>query len=267
MPLNAPKAMDFAWIKNGIHLGMPKREELELLKPISIEHSNQKKSALLMLHGFSSSPAVFRFMTPHLTHYDAIHVPVLAGHGYSIEDFSHVSYQQWLKNARIICKTLCQNYEKVDVLGLSLGGLIACHLVKEFKLNHLFLLAPALQLHSPTSFLLLFAKLCQKLQFKLLRNTGGDTYCADVNELLFRQWPIHAVIEVLSFIKNYHFKAWDTPTDLFLGEYDKVIDSKKVKFILQALPQLHTHLLQNSAHVLPIDGDREYIIQEIQNKA
>lgn len=257
---------DFRYMRRGEHLAGLSSEELQLLMPIN-QHGDSKKKALLVLHGFSSSPAVYRFLIPQLTHYDAIACPVLAGHANSIEAFSKSKASDWIESARTACGTLIEQYQSVDVLGLSLGGLLACKLSTEFSLNHLFLLAPALRLKLHINFMLNLAKTLKFLGFRHLRNSAGNLK-SDINaEIAYKKLPISAIIEMLSLAQSYEWSPPSCPVDLFLGAFDQVVASPDVEQLFMNLPNAKIHWLKESAHVLPLDNDLQQIIDCINNTA
>lgn len=222
--------------------------------------SLQKQRALLLLHGFASTPAVFREMLPQLATYDAVVCPLLAGHGECLLDFSTSTGQAWLDCALEACEALMGEYAAVDVMGLSLGGLLACHLSQRFKLNHLYLLAPALILRKNSTRLLYLAKGLHGLGFTYLRNTGGNICDAYQHELTFRLLPIKTIIEMIQLIRAYPQTPLMTPTDLYLGRHDEVVDSERIAAMALEWPNANIHWLEHSAHILPLDRDRGQII-------
>lgn len=266
MTLHTPHPNDFAWISQGQHLRFCSKEDCILLKPYEKEYRAKKDRALLMLHGFSSSPAVWRLFYPHLESYDRVSAPLLAGHGISIHEFAKVSSQQWLHQVRVECKKLCQEYAQVDVIGLSLGGLLACHLAQEFPIHRLFLLAPALSLNDSCPILLKTAQLSKNLGFQFVKNAGGQAFKPQADELLFRLLPIKTIVEILSFIDSFQFKSWDIPTQLFLGRHDDVVNSSKVELQLQNLNEVDIHYLEHSNHVLPLDANYQNILKALLTK-
>lgn len=254
---------DFRYMRRGIPLAILHPESAHILAPVD-SRGEKKERALLLLHGFSSSPAVFRNIISKLSGYDAIVSPVLPGHGESINAFSVVKAQEWVNATEKLCASLCEEYQMVDVLGLSLGGILACNLSKKFPLHHLYLLAPALDLHSSISLLLWYGRFLQALGFKLLRNRAGNLLSEQFGELAYRQLPIVTIMELLNYIRNFKFTAPTCPTDLFLGEYDAVVDSKKIAKRFATAPT-NIHWLSNSAHVLPLDGDVDEILECVKN--
>lgn len=251
---------DFRFMRRGKHLSGLNKEELDLLKPIN-QRGTGKERALLVLHGFSSSPAVYRFIIPKLKNYDAIVCPVLPGHAESIDAFAHCTSAEWVLSANNSCEALVKEYQKVDVLGLSLGGLLACDLSQRFPLNHLFLLAPALKLQIKINIMLKLAQTLRCLGFRYLRNAAGNLKTDDQAEIAYRKLPISAIIEMLTLAQQYQWVAPTCPTDLFLGSYDAVVSSQEVEQLFAPLPNVSIHWLKNSAHVLPLDSDLQEIIK------
>ncbi len=234
-----------------------------LLQPIVTKGTGMKK-AVLLLHGFSSSPAVFRQIIPALTMYDAVVCPALPGHGDCIEAFSNATAQQWLTYTEELCKELTETYKMVDVIGLSLGGLLACYLTNRYPINHLFLLAPALSLNLNLPLALKATRLLHRLGLRNIPNRAGNIKTKGEAELTYRQLPLKTVMEILTLIQTFQWTAPACKVDVFLGRHDQVVNSKKIASRFEALPNAQIHWLEHSAHVLPLDGDVEEIIQCIK---
>lgn len=251
---------DFRYMRRGKQVSDLSQEEMSLLHPIN-QRGEGKERALLVLHGFSSTPAVYRLLIPRLKHYDAIVCPALSGHAQSIEAFSQSTASQWLATATQACEELIKEYQKVDVLGLSLGGLLACELSKRFSLNHLFLLAPALKLKLHLPAMITLAQVLQYLGFKQLRNAAGNLVSTEQAEIAYKKLPITTILEILSLIRDYQWVAPSCPVDLFLGSHDEVVASEAVEALFASLPNAKVHWLTNSAHVLPLDRDLDEIVE------
>jgi carboxylesterase len=255
---------DFRYIRQGQQLSDLHPTETLLLNPLN-QHSNKRERALLVLHGFASSPAVYRFLIPEIKQYDAIICPVLPGHADSIDNFSLIKAEDWLHAAHNIGELLITQYKKLDVLGLSLGGLLACELSKQFNLNHLYLLAPALKVHIKVTRMIYTARVLNCLGFVHLRNAAGNILNTEHAEITYRKLPLTTIIEMLHLIQDFHWTPPDCPTDVFLGRNDLVVNSEAVEQLFRPLANTHIHWLRNSAHILPLDNDLHEIIQCINN--
>lgn len=255
---------DFCYMRRGKHLDYLTKDDFSLIKPIN-QHGKQTERALLLLHGFSSSPAVYRYLIPQLKNYDAIVCPALAGHGTSIEAFSQATSADWLSSATEACDELFKKYTKVDVLGLSLGGLLACKLSEDFIFNHLFLLAPALKLNMKVTSHLKLATVLQNLGFKEIRAAAGDMVSDEHAEIAYKRLPLSTVIEMFHLVLQHQWVAPRSPVDLFLGVHDTVVPSHQIEELFVNLPNVAVHWLEHSAHVLPLDNDLEQIVACINN--
>ena len=250
---------DFRYVWRG-KIQRPLRQEgVHELAPID-QRTPQHDRALLLLHGFSSTPAVYRALLPDLPAYDAIVCPTLPGHGDSIAAFSTIKATDWMSNVQTLAESLAKEYKHLDVMGLSLGGLLACHISQHLPINHLYLLAPALALMLHVPLAIQGARLLHFLGFHSLRNRGGHLCSQDYSELTYRQLPLQTILELLTLVKDFPFKPPTCPTDLFLGRFDDVVDSKRVEQLFLQSSNCHIHWLEHSAHVLPLDNDKDEII-------
>lgn len=256
---------DFCYQWRGKVVNQATNEVYHTLVPLC-QPGTQQEHALLLLHGFASSPAVFRTLLPRLNQIDAFFCPVLPGHGESIEALAQTNIQAWIKAAEIACETLTQRYARVDVMGLSLGGLLASHLSQRFQLNHLYLLAPAFTLQGPLNATLWLTKALHRCGIKSIKNRGGDLCSPQNPELTYCRLPLSAIIEILTLIKQTVYIAPTCPTDLFLGRHDHVVNSLDIEQKMQTSANVTVHWLEHSAHVLPLDNDVN-VIADVVNHA
>lgn len=250
---------DFRCMWRGIPLATLSASDATLLQTFNRYGKNRNK-ALLLIHGFSSSPAVFRHLLPAFSGYDAVIAPVLPGHAESVEAFSKAKAGDWLTYVEDICATLVAEFKEVDVLGLSMGGLLACHLSRHYPLHHLYLLAPALDLQLALPGIIKLARFLKRLGFCQVRSSAGNLFTQGHCEIAYRQLPLTSVIEILSLVKQFDFIPPTCPTDLFLGCYDEVVASRRVAARFADCDNTTIHWLAKSAHVLPLDGDTDIII-------
>jgi carboxylesterase len=254
---------DFSYMWCGREIKPLQKSDANLLQSISLHNQNNGK-AILLLHGFSSSPAVYREFFPALKDYDAIYCPILPGHADCIEAFSNATAEQWLNCSYNAYLSLATNYKTIDVLGLSLGGLLALSVSHKFPVNHLYLLAPALKLRGSIRAFLFAAYLLRFMGLSNIKNRGGNLRFDKFQEITYKKIPINSLIQVLSLIKKFYFSPPICPTDLFLGRFDEVVDSNAVADLFSNSSFTKVHWLDNSAHVLPLDADYAKIVTLLQ---
>lgn len=258
---------DLRYARRGESLALVEEKDIPLISTIDIR-SKKKEKALLLLHGFTSTPAVFRTLIPALSFYDAIYAPVLPGHASSLADFAQTKSGAWLQKAEESALNLLGEYKKLDVMGLSLGGLLAVYLSEKFPLNHLYLLAPALELELSVKRYLSLLYCLNKLGFSEIRGFAGNLYTNTETEIAYRQLPIKSVIELFEMIDNVqgNFPPIKCPTDIFFGCHDHVVASLNIAERLEKEANITIHWLLNSAHVIPLDGDNEVIIKVLKEQ-
>lgn len=255
---------DFCFMRQGQLLAGLTQQEASWLQPLAIKKAPSGR-ALLLIHGFASSPAVYREMIHQLTDYDALFCPLLPGHGRSFDDFSETKATDWLTFIEKTFDDIAQHYEKIDVLGLSLGGLLACHLAKNRSINQLFLLAPALALTQASYIPTWMLQLLRYFGLRYITNRGGSLLNTNYSELTFRKLPLTCIYEIFRLVKTFEFTPFSSKTLVFLGKYDKVIRNQEVQAMINRLPDVSTIWLENSEHVLPLDNDFQQIIDKIRS--
>lgn len=251
---------DFRYMRRGKQLYDLTKDDFSLIKSIN-KQGKKTERAVLLLHGFSSSAAVYRFLIPQLKNYDAIVCPNLPGHGDSIKAFSQTKSSQWLELATQECEKLFEKYTSVDVIGLSLGGLLACKLSEHFAFNHMYLLAPALKLKMNVALNLKLALFLHSLGFCELRGAAGNLITNEHAEISYKRLPLTAIMELFHFVQEHQWTAPSCPIDLFLGTYDTVASSPQIEQLFLGLPNVKIHWLENSAHVLSLDNDLNQIVE------
>lgn len=245
---------------------LPASEE-KRLHPIDKRSKDEKYGrALLLLHGFSSTPAVYRELIPKLKFYDALVCPALPGHAESLEAFSQVTHEQWLSSVKEVCESLIKQYQSVEVVGLSLGGLLACHIAHELPIQKLYLLAPALKLRFNITLGKYIGNILRCFGKKYLKAKAGNLHTHAFEELTYKKMPIRTLLEILNFVEQTKFKAPPCKTELFLGVHDEVVDSSEVAKLFEGNDRCTTHWLDRTAHVMPLDGDIETLSEYINDR-
>lgn len=254
------KLEDFAFMHNGVHTQAVTQEHAHLLK--TIDSQSATEHVMLMIHGFSSSPAVFReIIKPIEQKGYAIHAPLLPGHGTSLDDFANTHHQEWTARVKQAFQHCQQNYAKTSVMALSLGGVLAYQLLPSASIEHYYLLAPAFSLKFPLSLATAVLKVGQLFGLKRLKAVGGNLYNKGSSELTYQQLPLTAILQLFECIKTTEIQKAPCPVDVFFGAYDKVVSNAKVRKKLKG--DVTFHQLHHSAHVLPLDGDQASILATI----
>jgi carboxylesterase len=104
------------------------------------------RDAVLLLHGFGDTPRTLEYAAAllHERGY-SVRVPLLPGHGRTLRAFADSQAEQWLAAARSALASMRERYERVSLVGLSMGGALSVLLAADDpELPALVLVAPYL---------------------------------------------------------------------------------------------------------------------------
>lgn len=95
----------------------------------SFEYSGNFKRAILLLHGFTGTPYEMRPVGEYFYNKGFnVFCPRLKGHGTTEEELNNCRFYDWIESAEMGLNYLKRKSDKVYVLGLSMGGLLALKL-------------------------------------------------------------------------------------------------------------------------------------------
>ncbi|MDD3942805.1 MAG: alpha/beta fold hydrolase [Sphaerochaetaceae bacterium] len=115
--------------------------------PISLVHVPKSTRAVLCIHGYTGYPGELALPAKrlHEAGFD-VFVPRLPGHGTNGEDFLRSTRESWLSCARNSYEDLAKRYDRVSLVGHSMGGAIAAILSATYDAGPCVLYAPALSI-------------------------------------------------------------------------------------------------------------------------
>jgi len=95
----------------------------------------------VLIHGFGGCPKELKHLNAYLLQRGLVtYIITLAGHGGTKRDLHKTSYKDWLKSAHAEVAQLVGRYDKVNLIGFSMGGLICVRLAQKFKINRIVLI-------------------------------------------------------------------------------------------------------------------------------
>ncbi len=112
----------------------------------TIDLQEEGSHGVLLLHGFGDTPQTLSLFAHrlHKSGYSVL-VPLLPGHGRTMETFTRSRADEWIDAARNSLLEMRDRSNAVSVVGLSMGGALAVLLAAEFRdIPALILIAPYL---------------------------------------------------------------------------------------------------------------------------
>jgi carboxylesterase len=246
-----------------------------LIQPFFIPGSStNKKTGILMIHGLSATPAIWRGLAQTLTTRGfTLSAPLLAGHGQYAADLLNIRWQDWYQSVERAFHELSQECSEIIVIGHSLGGTLALQLTAAHpSIKHLFLISSAVY---PTSLLNFSMKIglipfLKMIGIKFFSSIGGNLKKADAWEFCYSRVATQALIEVYACMAMTQkiLPQVKSPATLFQAHQDLLVPSHRTQELLENIGSQQKELIwfDNSYHVILLDNDADQLIKAITER-
>jgi carboxylesterase len=226
------------------------------------------REAVMIIHGFTgrTSEMVFLATTLNTLGY-TVSVPRLPGHGTNGRDFLQSNGHQWLRHVVDAYLDLRAAYERVYVVGLSMGGVLAALLAARFQPDAIALCAPALMVRRRNLFLTpLVGKLVPRWRIPYEPDSEEPVERELQMEYYAFQW-VRPAAELYRLMKQAGRRLGDitAPVLTVVSEADETVPVGVADLIERRARQARTRrlVLVDSGHII-VDGvDRERVAAEI----
>ncbi len=236
-------------------LSLPARPELTGGRPIGV----------LLVHGFSGSPASMKPWARHLAELGyAVEVPLLPGHGTRWQDLNQVAWTDWYDEAARSFDRLRAACDAVVVCGLSMGGSVALRLAEERgdEVSGIVLVNPFVS--STRKELVVLPVL--KHVVPALKGVINDIKKPGQDEVGYPKLPLKGLAAISAMWKVVvpALGRVTQPVLYFRSAEDHVIDASSSPTVLGAVgsTDVEERILANSYHVATLDHDAERIFAE-----
>lgn len=229
----------------------------------------EDKAALgvLVLHGFTGSLDTVRLAAEQAKAMGfPVRMPVLRGHGTRWEDLRGVKAKDWIEDAHLALDGLLEEVERVLVVGLSMGGLVALNLAADrpTAVAGLVLLAPALRFADPLSNLTpLMALLVPSWPSP---GAFTDPECAKKNTN-YDRFPTATFQELwqLGFSTDRRLGEVTAPTCIMAARHDTVVSAEAIAMLQQRLASrfVAVEWFHRSGHEMLQDLEAEAVAHSV----
>lgn len=224
----------------------------------NMEQPSDPKSqkACLLIHGFTGGPHEVEPLAQVLKTQGYYCVtPVLKGH--EARDGSQLkgaNFMEWLSTSEKVAKRLSHQFESLDLVGFSMGGMIAAYLAARITIRKLVLLNPALIYLSPVRFGKQLISSLQQKDWSRLHKINTT--------------PVVAVIEFMKLVR-YTKKSLDqvlTPTFIAQGALDPIVHPMGSKRIYRKMKgEKKLVYYPHSGHFICHDADKAQLFRDVQD--
>lgn len=225
--------------------------------------------ALLFIHGFTASPSELlpaaRLLHEKTGH--TISAPLLPGHGSHPRDLNRTTWEDWYQAVQVEISYLKENYEKVFVLGLSMGGLLALHSARQYDINGVIVINAPIQNNFPLltasapvmRYVKPYVPKKARLQMQDLENQGRFAYGVT---------PVRAFQSMMKLRQQVINELEDIKVPLLIMQSlkDESVNPKSGRLIYEKCSDVARLLeLANSSHIATMGPEIEEIAEEIRN--
>jgi carboxylesterase len=252
--------------------GLEKTQQLisEAGNPSPFDMGNpQSDVGVLLVHGFTASPAEMRPLAQYLASHTAWRCKgiLLPGHGTTVEDMQNADGKDWMTAVEKAYDEVARDCRHVFVAGVSLGGTLCCHLGlrrrKDPKLGGLIVIAPAFGISLEKTVALRLLRPFLRLRRK---NKRASDYFLDHRLYSYVQNPLNRAAEVLSLGGEAFRRIGELkglPVVLFAGDLESTVSLAKMHATKRNNPWIELVRLPKSRHILTMEPDREMMFEAI----
>ncbi len=229
------------------------------------------QAACLLIHGFASTPSEVRWLGEKL-HQQGFTTQgvMLTGHGVTPEDLARTQWSDWYHSAEEAFLELKQRYEIVFVIGVSMGGLLALMLAANYP-NHVTAVVTAgtpggrrffrdrrIHLAAVAKYFVPYQERRVPADIKKLHEEMGRVY--------YSKRPLAAVHSLLKLVDSTIklLPRVTCPTLIMHSRSDDVIHWQSAPFIKKHLSNARLGFVENSAHIITVDQEREKVLMYIE---
>lgn len=191
------------------------------------------RKAILMIHGFAGGTYDQEFLANYLEKnrkFD-VYTYTLPGHSHILNNKS--TCEEWLTASKDMVDMLLKNgYQEIDIIGHSMGGVIATYLAGQYKqVKKLVLVAPAFRYFNIEDRNINILDIL-KLTPEILSQYGKDEVTSRLTKL-----PFSTVKEFMKLVADYQKTPENVhiPTLIIQGMEDKVVPPETAKYLYDKL--------------------------------
>lgn len=231
----------------------------------------------LLIHGFTGSPAEMRPLGEVLQEkgYTVLGVR-LKGHAETEERMAETGYRDWIKSVEEGYEKLRKKTEKVFVMGLSMGGILALHLARHREVQGVVSLAAPIRVANLLAYLAPVLKYFMKFfpPGKEKEDNTGEKMIADTDRdikseyiVSYNRVPVNCVHDLLILMDKTRrgLPFVKVPALVVQSRKDNIVRPVSAEIIYRELGSSDKNLvwLEESGHIITADCEREKVFQEV----
>lgn len=219
-----------------------------------MNESHAEGRGCLLLHGFTGGPYEVMPLAEHLRScgWDCF-VPTLPGHEGNLRELNRVQREEWVEAACASAEEMARKYGTFDLVGFSMGGLIAAYLANRYPVRRLALLSAAVYYVSPGRFVRNATQLIRTGEIRNIQVKYGT--------------PLRAVLQFtrLAGELKHEFERIQIPTFIAHGDRDEVVHPRSALYIAHRIKgEKEVAVFPESRHLICLDREAEQLFRQVE---
>lgn len=231
-------------------------------------HKGTKDEAVLVLHGFTATPAQMRPLCEALASEGyTVRAILLPGHGETLAAMERTGWRDWLGAAQKALEEMLARHARVDVAGLSMGGLLALDLAARYPVNRAVCISTPIRIQGGR-----VAPFAPVLKFLRRYQPWGveSTLAGELGEPYTEGYPGYPVACV-SRLDRLRRDTWnrlpDVKAPLLIAQsgMDSAVRPDSPYLIYDRVGSVYRELLllERSRHVATLGPEREHLFADV----
>jgi carboxylesterase len=217
---------------------------------------------VLVFHGFTGNPQSMRPLGEALAAAGfTVDVPLLPGHGTSVEDMVPTRWDDWSGAAEAHFQALAARCDRVMVAGLSMGGTLTCWLAERHPhLAGIVLVNPLVQ--APDAEFRSGVRAMIDAGTPVIDGIGSDIKKEGAAEAAYAGTPLEPVLSLFAAADEVlaNLSAITCPVLLFSSREDHVVEPASGDKVVEGVAgPVERVMLEDSYHVATLDNDAPLI--------
>lgn len=219
----------------------------------------------LVLHGFTGTPQSMRGLADALTGAGfAVELPLLPGHGTSVEDMATTGWADWSAAAEAAYQKIAARCDRVVVVGLSMGGTLTVWLATRHpEIAGIAVINGLVEPAAPA--LRQMADMMIAQGVPEVPGIGSDIAEPGIEEVAYDRTPIVCTVSLLDALEPLKagLAAITSPVLIFTSPEDHIVPPVSSDTLAAGVSgPVERVALDRSYHVATLDYDRELIERE-----
>jgi carboxylesterase len=216
---------------------------------------------VLVLHGFTGAPQSMRGLAEAFAAAGfAVDLPLLPGHGTSVEDMIETSWADWSAAAEEAYRALAARVDKVVVVGLSMGGSLTAWLASRHpEIAGIVCVNPALEVPD---------EMVTALEDVLAGGVdripaiGGDVADPEGREKAYDATPLRPLLSLAAAAEEFRsdLAKVECPVLIMTSPQDHVVEPHNSDLLAEGVTgPVERITLERSFHVATLDYDKDLV--------